>query len=179
MGTRKRHAAAAARAALAGIALVVVVTSCARAPEPARAPLVAAAEPDDPAAGQPVPAPAEPVASGGAHAAELTGGVGNHVVGSFDQLRAAVARVQRQIDDCYTSTAAEGGWRENLMWDLDISDRGTVLRVTPHAAEYWRGNQIVQGVPEAGLGACMQRALGQLVIAPPVRAGWVRLRFES
>lgn len=121
--------------------------------------------------------PTEP-AGPGPTLARLTGGVGNKVVDSFDQLRAAVVPLGSAIDECYRSTASEGGWRENLMWDLDVSERGTVTRLGPHYAEYWRGDKIVPGTPGPGLAACMGATLQRLVIAPPVRAGWVRLRFE-
>ena len=126
----------------------------------------------DPVEPAPVGASDEPAV------ARLTGGVGNKVVGSFDQLRAAVRPLQRAIDDCYQSTAPEGGWRENLMWDLDISAQGAVTRVTLHEAEYWRGGKVVPAKPSTVLAACMDRALRRLVIAPPVQPGWIRLRFE-
>jgi hypothetical protein len=122
--------------------------------------------------------PATPAARDEPTVAHLTGGVGNKVVGSFDQLRAAVRPLQRTIDDCYESTGPEGGWRENLMWDLDISAEGKVTRVTLHEAEYWRGGNVVPAKPASGLAACMDRALRRLVIPPPVQPGWVRLRFE-
>lgn len=83
-----------------------------------------------------------------------------------------------EIDACWQSTASEGGFRESLMWNLDVSERGTVTRVTPHYAEYRRGDRIVPGVPSPGLAACMERTLKRMVIGAPVRAGWVRLRFE-
>jgi hypothetical protein len=138
----------------------------------------------------PRPEPTEPAPypahgpTGGAPAqapriAHLTGGVGNQVVDSFDQIRAAVARIQGPIDDCYASTAAEGGWRENLMWNLDIAGSGQVVGVRPHYAEYWRGGRIVPGTPSPRLAACMDGALRQLVLPPPVRAGWIRVRFET
>ena len=81
--------------------------------------------------------------------AQLTGGVGNKVVASFDQIRAGVRGVQAEIDRCYVSTSDEGGWRENLMWDLEVSDRGTVVGVAPYVAEYHRGDRIVPGVAGA------------------------------
>lgn len=161
--------------------LVLLCAGCARSE--ARAPgRPVIAEPDAPEQAAPEPPP-QPVAAGPSTSepsvARLTGGVGNKVVGDFDQLRAAVSRIGPAIDDCYRSTAGEGGWRENLMWNLDVSSQGTVTRVSPHYAEYWRGQAIVPGTPAPALDACMRRALGQLVIAPPVRAGWVRLRFEQ
>jgi hypothetical protein len=132
---------------------------------------------------EPLPAAGSASDSGAAAAgpavAQLTGGVGNHVVDSFDQLRAAVRPLGPAIDECYRSTAGEGGWRENLMWDLEVSERGRVTRVTLHAAEYWRGERVVPGTPGAGLAACMERTLRALVVPPPVRAGWIRLRFET
>ena len=79
----------------------------------------------------------------------------------------------------YASTAAEGGWRENLMWNLDIADSGRVIGVHPQYAEYWRGRRVVPGTPSPGLAGCMDRALRQLVLPPPVRAGWIRVRFET
>jgi hypothetical protein len=111
--------------------------------------------------------------------ARLTGGIGNKVVDSFDQIRAAVQPAQRAIDDCYVSTASEGGWRENLLWNLDIAGDGRVTGVTPHYAEYHRGGEIVPGTASHGLAACMDRALRGIVIPRPVRAGWIRVRFET
>jgi hypothetical protein len=166
---------------LALLALLLAV-ACApsAAPRPATGPdvLVAPGSPEPEPTAQGADEHAAPVARDQSVVAHLTGGVGNKVVGSFDQLRAAVRPLQRTIDDCYQSTAPEGGWRENLMWDLDISAEGTVTRATPHDAEYWRGGKVVPATPSIALAACMDRALRRLVIAPPVQAGWVRLRFE-
>ena len=108
----------------------------------------------------------------------LTGGVGNKVVTSLDQIRAGVRPLQSAIDRCYVTTNDEGGWRENLLWDLDVASNGTVTRVTLHPAEYWRGNVIVPGVAAPRLEACMERVLGAMVLPPPVRPGWIRVRFE-
>ena len=110
--------------------------------------------------------------------ARLTGGVGNKVVASFDQLREAVRSVQPEVDQCYQSTVSEGGWRENLMWDLDVTAQGRVTRVALHDAEYWRGGHVVPATPSVGLARCMERTLRGLLVPPPVQAGWVRLRFE-
>jgi len=108
----------------------------------------------------------------------LTGGVGNHVVDSFDQLRAAVRPLGSAIDGCYRSTANDGGWRENLMWDLDVSDHGRVTHVALHDAEYWRGDHVVAATPAPALAQCMDHVLRRLVVPAPVRAGSIRLRFE-
>jgi hypothetical protein len=110
--------------------------------------------------------------------ARLTGGVGNRVVDSFDQIRAGVRGVQRPIDDCYAASEPEGGWRENLLWDLEVASDGSVTRVTPRRAEYWRGNRIVEALPSPMLGTCMESVLRRLVLPAPIRAGWIRLRFE-
>lgn len=132
-------------------------------------------------ASQPTAAPVAPSApvDDSAAVAHLTGGVGNKVVTSFDQIRAAVRPAQSAIDRCYVTTADEGGWRENLLWDLDVAANGTVTRVTLRPAEYWRGNVIVPGVASPRLEACMERALGTIVLPPPVRSGWIRVRFET
>ena len=172
------------RASHASLFLFFVVIGCARSEprSPAHAVIAEPASPDEspgPAApAQPAPDVAGEPTGTEPSIARLTGGVGNKVVRDFDQLRAAVRRLGPAIDDCYRSTSSEGGWRENLMWNLDVSARGTVTRVTPHYAEYWRGDKIVPATPAPGLAACMQRTLGQLVIAQPVSPGWVRLRFE-
>jgi hypothetical protein len=127
---------------------------------------------------QPV-APTAPPDSPDLGVAQLTGGVGNKVVASFDQIRAGVRGVQAEIDRCYVSTSDEGGWRENLMWDLEVSDRGTVVAVAPYVAEYHRGDRIVPGVAGARLEGCMERALGEMVLPGPVTAGSIRVRFET
>jgi len=111
--------------------------------------------------------------------AQLTGGVGNHVVATFDQIRAGVRGIQAEIDRCYVSTADEGGWRENLMWDLEVSARGDILGVAPYVAEYRRGDRIVPGVAGSRLEACMEHALGTMVLPSPVTAGSIRVRFET
>lgn len=126
----------------------------------------------------PEQAPAPSSGSGDAGLAQLTGGAGNKVVASFDQLREAVRRGQRSIDDCYRSTASASGWRENLQWNLDVAADGRVTAVRLVEAEYWRAGRVVPAAPSVDLAACMRRALGQLVIAQPVQAGSVRLRFE-
>jgi len=150
------------------LALVAVVfTAC--APRPARV----APEPH-PYSGPTGPAPTE-----APRIAHLTGGIGNKVVESFDQIRVGVARAQGPIDNCYASTAAEGGWRNNLMWNLDIAGDGRVTGVHSQYAEYWRGGVVVPAAPSPRLAACMDRALRQLLLPPPVRAGWIRVRFET
>lgn len=124
-------------------------------------------------------APSPPVEVPSTGVARLTGGVGNEVVASFDQIRDGVRPLQTAIDRCYVTTADEGGWRENLQWDLDVAANGTVTRVTLHPAEYWRGNVIVPGVAAPRLEVCMERILGAMVLPPPVRPGWIRVRFET
>ena len=111
--------------------------------------------------------------------AQLTGGVGNRVVATFDQIRAGVRGIQTEIDRCYVSTADEGGWRENLMWDLEVSARGDIVGVAPYVAEYHRGGRIVPGVAGSRLEACMERALGAMILPSPVTAGSIRVRFET
>ena len=167
--------------AILPFALVLAAACAQQAPPPAVATpavLVGQGSPEQ----RPEPeGPAEPTrraARDDTGGVRLTGGVGNKVVGSFDQLRDAVRAVQPQVDECYRSTASEGGWRENLMWDLDVSAEGAVTRVTLHDAEYWRGGRVVPATPSPGLARCMERTLLRLVVPPPVRAGWVRLRFE-
>lgn len=158
---------------LPAVALTTVAclgsVACSQSPEPA----APAGQPHHPAA------PAAPSVGQAPRIAHLTGGVGNKVVDSFDQIRAGVAPIQHLIDDCYESTVAEGGWRENLMWNLDIAYSGEVTSVRPHYAEYWRGGKVVPAAPSPGLAACMDRVLRQLVLPPPVRPGWIRVRFET
>ena len=63
-------------------------------------------------------------------------------------------------------------------WNFTADD-GRVVGVRPHYAEYWRGGRIVPGTPSPRLSACMDGALRGLVLPPPVRAGWIRVRFET
>lgn len=127
----------------------------------------------------PAPATVTPDAPAGPVVARLTGGVGNRVVTSFDEIRLAVRGVQGAIDRCYVDTANDGGWRENLTWDLDVAANGSVTRVALHPAEYWRGDVVVAATPTPKLAECMERALGAIVFRTPVHAGSIRVRFES
>lgn len=127
------------------------------------------AEPRAPSTGAPTPPPAT--------AAALTGGVGNHVVDSFDELRAAVGESQRAIDACWIATRDEPGWRETVVWEVTVDRSGHASDVHVVEAEFWREGRIVSGKPGPRLLGCMERVLGQLVVRAR-EPGKVRLRFE-